>query len=62
MTSRNRVPLTEQEKQMLPLPGEVTPQDALEKALMFAAVERLRANAVRPARAPGNLARPGKTG
>jgi len=60
MTSRNRVPLTEQEKQMLPLPGEVAPQDALAKALMFATMERLRADAVRLARAPGALAHPGK--
>jgi hypothetical protein len=31
-------PLTEQEKQTLPLPGEVSPQDLLSKALTYATI------------------------
>jgi hypothetical protein len=42
MTNRSRSTWTEQEKQIQPLPGELDPQEALAKALMFAAIENRR--------------------
>lgn len=43
-------PLTDQEKQLQPLPGEVDPKDARRVATHFAAVERLRLDALQPTR------------
>ncbi len=42
MPTNSSKPLSESEKQMQPLPGEVDPKDARHKAAMFAAVERIR--------------------
>lgn len=59
MTSRSRSTWTEQEKQTQPMPGEANPQEALAKALKFAAMESLQAKAVVPAPNPGAAVRPG---
>lgn len=59
MTSRSRSTWTEQEKQSQPLPGEVDPQEALAKALMFAAIEKSQVKTVMPAPNPGGAVRPG---
>jgi hypothetical protein len=59
-TNPNSVPLTEGEKQTLPLPGEVSPQDLLHKALTYAAIERLRVKPGSAAAARGGSVRPGK--
>ncbi len=37
-------PLTDHEKQMMPIPGEITPGDALIKARLFTARERSSLN------------------
>lgn len=41
MTKSNR-PLTHEEKQKTPLPGEVSPKDAIVKARQFAAQEKAK--------------------
>jgi hypothetical protein len=40
--NKNNRPLTEEEKQTKPLPGEVSPQDATAKAREFAVQERAK--------------------
>ena len=42
MPEKNSKPLSELDKQVQPLPGEVDPKDARRKAATFAAVERIR--------------------
>lgn len=42
MPPKSNSPLSELDKQVQPLPGEVDPKDARHKAAMFAAVERIR--------------------
>ena len=42
MPTKSGKPLSELDKQMQPLPGEIDPKDARHKAAMFAAVERIR--------------------
>lgn len=59
MTSRSRSTWTEQEKQTQPMSGEADPQEALAKALKFAAMERLRTKSRVPAPNPGAAVRPG---
>lgn len=41
-TTRNSRPLTEEEKQKQPLPGEISPKDAFIKARQFAAQEKAK--------------------
>ena len=38
--TKSNVPLTENEKQKMPMPGEVSPKDAAVKAREFAAQEK----------------------
>jgi len=59
MTSRSRPMRTEQEKQTQPLPGEVDPQEAVAKALLFAAIEKSQVKTVMPAPYQGGAVRPG---
>lgn len=41
-TTKNSRPLTEEEKQKQPLPGETSPKDAFMKARQFAAQEKAK--------------------
>jgi hypothetical protein len=47
MTNRRSETLTEADKQTQPMPGEVDPKDARQKAAMFAAIERRRSGSVK---------------
>jgi hypothetical protein len=42
MPTKSSKPLSELDKQIQPLPGEIDPKDARHKAATFAAVERIR--------------------
>lgn len=42
MPTKSNKPLSELDKQVQPLPGEVAPKDARHMAALFAAVERMR--------------------
>ncbi len=46
MTSRHSEPHTETDKQTKPMPGEIDPKNARQKAAEFAAIERLRIRSV----------------
>jgi len=48
MMNKTKKPLTEQEKQCQPLPGETSPEDALQKATEFVAIEKNRLKNKRP--------------
>ena len=53
-TNERRPPMTEQEMQFLPLPGEIDPKDAPRMARHFAVVEKLRLEAAQRAWAAKN--------
>jgi hypothetical protein len=42
LTTKKSEPISEFDKQLLPLAGEIDPREARQKAAMFAAVERIR--------------------
>jgi hypothetical protein len=57
MTTRNDRPLSDDDKQTQPMPGEVAPADARRMAQHYAAVGRLKLDAARRAaagRKPGD--------
>ncbi len=59
-TNKRPFPMTDQERQITPLPGEVDPRDARRVAIHVAAVARLRPREQAKSAAAALPAKPGK--